>query len=558
MRLAPTRCPLAARRWRSLRARPELWRAQHVSAESGLSPAGLTRLLAWAPLACAAQDVSLDASRGSGFGVKDVLSFVGALTAVTELRLCDKVNAACMKAVAKKHGARLRSLSLDMCVNDMKMLAAVYSMVAALPALESLELSRAVLGAYFHARAEPGVISIALGITPDVLDTMKKDIAQARGGGHSLITSLRAPITAPALLKLGDVFPELTTLHLPVLAVNAAEGRGVMSNMPAVTAEQESDGDNTMVGELDHVGDLAPLPLLARLSMNFAGERYYNPSPTCVASVLLRFLPVAQPGTLRQLALRANLKTPTYLMCPMDMLAPGVAAGLHTLLLQGFSFSSQRNLEQLRELTSLTLDGCGGSAASEACEAVGRCPQLRALRLANIALKAADVTALPTSQLESLTLTCCGAGAPAALHAAARAGALNALTTLTLLSPSHEPQPTDAAHGGSRHLRGQDVALAGLFAQNAPLPALTTLALGGVDMSAAQWAHLAAPELRTVTLLYGESTRSTAEWEAMRAGVAAAVARLCPHATVVVEKEPEHPSHPLLTEGPYGDGAFYA
>jgi hypothetical protein len=27
---------------------------------------------------------------------------------------------------------------------------------------------------------------------------------------------------------------------------------------------------------------------------------------------------------------------------------------------------------------------------------------------------------------------------------------------------------------------------------------------------------------------------------------------------VVVEKEPEHPSHPLLTEGPYGDGAFYA
>lgn len=564
-----TRRPPAVRRWRSLRSRPELWRALHVSAESGLSPAGLTRLLAWAH-PCAALDVSLDASRGSGgFGVKDVLSFVGALTAVTALYLNDKVNAACMKSIVKKHGSRLRSLSLKMCVNDMKTLAAVFSMVAALPALETLELSRRVLGAYFHARAEPGVISIALGITPDVLDAMQKDIAKARGGGSSLITYLRAPVTAPALAKLGAVFPELTTLHLPMLAVAAAEGRGVMSNMAAVTAEQEKEGDDTMALALYHAGDLVPLLRLERLSMNFAGERYYNPSPLSVACVLLDFLPAPQPGTLRQLALRTNLQAPSYLVCPMEMLAPGVAAGLHTLLLQGFSFSSQHNLEQLRELTSLTLDGCAGSAARDACEAVDRCPRLRMLRLANIPLKAADVAALPASQLENLTLDRCGTGAPAALQAAARAGALSALETLTLHCPAHEPLKVDAAAAGYYHLRSHDTDLKGIFASDAPLPALKALTLGGADLCAAQWSRLSAPALRAVTLLHGASTRSpaqdglkrsAAEWETLRAAAAAAVARACPRAAVVVFEESERKtgSISLLHEGPHGDGVFYA
>ena len=525
------------------------------------------RILELAPPACAALDVSLDASRERGFGVEDVRRFVGALTAVTELHLHEKVNAKCMEAIAKKHGARLRSLSLEMCVSDMKMLKAVYAMVAALPALESLELSSGVLGAYIVARGPPGVVALALGITPDVLDFMKAGIARARNGGGSLLTSLRAPVTAAALPRLGAVFPELDTLHLPALMLNGGVGRSSFNDYPAITSEDEAEGNAATAAALHAVGDTAPLPRLARLAMSFTAERRYNPSPGSVAAVLAAFLPAVPAGTLRQLALRSNVKTPADVACPLSLLAHGAAAGLHTLLLQGFTIADG-DLGQLRELRSLTLDGCSGSVVREACAAVGRCPRLRTLRLANMALTATDLKALPARQLTSLTLVRCGADAPAALLAAARSGALDAVATLTLRCPALDPLPVDiAAPGGLYRMLRHDTDLKGLFGPNAPLPALTALALGGVDLSAAEWGRLSAPALRAVELLAGHSTnmpgrsgfkRSPEEWEAERAAAAAALARACPRASVVVMDELRLQRSRYRLEGPHGDTAFYA
>lgn len=518
---------------------------------------------------CAALDVSLDASRERGFGVEDVRRFVSALTAVTSLHLNEKVNAKCMEAITKKHGARLRSLSLELCVSDMKMLKAVYAMVAALPALETLELSRAVLGAYVFMRGPPGVVALALGITPDVLDFMKAGIARARNGGGSLLTSLRAPVTAAALPRLGAVFPELDTLHLSALLLNGGVGRSSFNDFPAIAAEEEAEGDATVAAALQAVGDAAPLPRLARLAMNFTGERRYNPSPGSVAAVLAAFLPAAPSGTLRQLALRSNVKSPSQVACPLSLLAPGAAAGLNTLLLQGFAIADG-DLGQLRELRSLTLDGCTGSIMREACAAVANCPRLRTLRLANVALNAADLAALPARQLTSLTLVRCGANAPAALLAAARAGALDAVATLTLRCPALDPLPVDiAAPGGAHRLLRHDTDLKGMFASDAPLPALSALTLGGADLNAAQWARLAAPALRAVELLDGHSTnmpgrggfkRSPEEWETVRAAAAAALAKSCPRAAVVVKNDlqQQRNRYKFWLDGPHGDAAFYA
>jgi hypothetical protein len=333
---------------------------------------------------------------------------------------------------------------------------------------------------------------------------------------------------------------------------------------------------------------VAPLRRLESLEVAFAGEVFCNPSPPSVAHVLAALLPALPPTTLRHLSLRANVKTPSTLSCPLRHLQPGAAAALHSLLLQGFHLGDTDDadadaaledgaaaddnddddddddddagaLAQLRALRSLTLDNCtGSSAVREACGAVARCGSLRALRLANVRLVgAASLAALPravNARLTCLTLEHCGAGAPAALAAAARAGALAALTTLTLFSPASEPTTLDSAHGGQQlHLAPapHDMALAGAFVPDAPLQALRSLSLYGADMCAAsEWPRLAAPALRSITLLVGASsrssvrgglTRSQAEWESVRVSVAAAVAARCPLAQVQLTHEVGRP-----------------
>jgi hypothetical protein len=558
--------------WRRLRALPEAWAALHVQSMKGwLSPKGLARLLEWAPAACAAKVVSLDASeRGCGFSVDNVCRFVKALTAVRELRLKDKLSAKCFEAIRVNHGAQLCSLSLSLMLKDQKMFLSLLDLLRGCPALESLSLSRHMLGCQLMTNFASGDVSTLAGLTPDALRYLAAGIAAARGGGgSSLLRQLRAPVSAPGLGLLGTVFPELSSLDLPAMLVPAAAGRGLISNWPPQSAEEQAEGDAAVAAALPSSANVAPLLRLARLSVCFAGETYNNPSPTSVAHVLAALLPSAAPSRLRHLALKANVKSPSTVGCPLAHLQPGGAAALHALLLQAFHLGDDDEdgveddgaLAQLRELRSLSLENCSGSAAvQQACAAVARCAQLRTLRLANMSLGAQSLAALPLGQLTCLTLERCGAGAPAALLAAARAGALSSLVTLSLLCPTLDPLNLDAAHGGGYHLIPHEASLTGMFAANAPLPALRSLTLYGADM--ADWPRLVAPALRSVTLVMGASTRSPVrgaakrgaiEWEVQRAAVAAAVAKACPLAKVLLAEEAERSTHPLLDEEYEGD-----
>lgn len=222
-------------------------------------------------------------------------------------------------------------------------------------------------------------------------------------------------------------------------------------------------------------------------------------------------------------------------------------------------------LASLQQLHMLSLDCCSGAAAREACATVARCESLYALKLVNIPITAADCALLPPKQLASFTLERGGAGMPAALVAAVHSGALEALVTLSLSSPSLEPQPYNVADGFS-HMVEHVSNLTGLFDPAAPFPSLLSLQLNGADMSAAQWGRLIAPKLRTIELVWGPSTRSTArdglkrtatEWEAVRAAVALAVAAKCPRAAVVVIEAAPRSSHPLLGEGPAGEEFYF-
>ena len=80
---------------------------------------------------------------------------------------------------------------------------------------------------------------------------------------------------------------------------------------------------------------VAPLLRVERFSATFMAEFVINPSSKTVTAVLERVLP-ALGTSLQQLALRSKVAVPSLLLCPLQMLAPGVAAGLRTLLLQGF------------------------------------------------------------------------------------------------------------------------------------------------------------------------------------------------------------------------------
>jgi hypothetical protein len=557
--------------WRRLRTAPEAWASLHVRADAKwISPPGLARLLAWAPTACGATDVRLDASTG-GFSVDAVCRFVKALTRVDTLALKEKVNAKCLDAIRTQHGARLRLLSLEAPAKDQKMLNALLDLLGSCPALHTLSMSSSTLGDTFLTGAPPGEASLTCGLPPNALRFVSEHAAETRHGGGSLLQKLRAPVNVAGLAVLGSIYPELSTLDLPALLVPAAAGQGRISNWAPKSAADEAEGDAAIVAALPSGADVTPLPRLARLSVSFAGEAFGAPSPGSVAHVLAALLPALPPAHLRSLAVRANVNTPSTVACPLAHLQPGAAARLHSLLLQGFHLGDTDAMDDdedadgdgalaaLRELRSLSLDNCTGSrAAREACGAVARCASLRTLRLANMRLDAAACAALPPSgQLACLTLERSGASAPAALLAAARAGALASLVTLALLSPAAEPLKKDAARSDMAAAVVHDTALAGVFAPDAPLPTLRTLTLRGADMCAtAEWPRLVAPALRTITLVMGDSTRSlqrgalrhgASEWEAVRAAVAAAVAKACPHAEVVLTEEPERSFREMLS-----------
>jgi hypothetical protein len=559
--------------WRRLRTLPEAWASLQVHASAKwLSPPGLVRLLEWAPAACAAKDVTLDAT-GRGFSVDAVSRFVKALTDVEALTLKEKVNAKCMDAIRTQHGARLRSLSLDAPAKDQKMLTALLALIGGCPALETLSLSRATLGSSVMRTEAPGEASLICGLPPGALRFVAESLAKARRGGGSLLRQLRAPVCVPGLAVLGAVFPELSSLDLPALMVPAAAGQGPISNWPPQSAAGQAAGDAAMAAALPCASDVAPLPRLARLSVAFAGEAYGAPSPGSVAHVLGALLPALPAARLRHLTLRTNVNTPSTVACPLAHLAPGGAPRLLSLHLQGFHLGDDDDdedgaLAQLRKLRSLWLDNCSGArCVREACGAVARCAALRVLRLANVPLDAAACAALPAcGQLACLTVERCGAGAPAALLAAARAGALASLVTLTLLNPATEPLALDASQSSVLHAAPHDASLAGVFAPDAPLPALRALTLRGADMCVhAEWPRLAAPALRTISLVMGASTRAAArgalrrgapEWEVVRAAVAAAVAQACPHAEVVLTEEAERSWRALLNDDIDASDAF--
>ena len=567
------------RGWRSLRLRPEAWTTLHVPAAKWISGAGALRLLEWAPAACSARSVAIDSSaRDSRFSVAVVNKLITSLTAVEELQLRDKVNEKCMQAIVKKHGARLKKLALYQWIPD-KTFESVVRLVAGCPELRKLTLGSSVLGFDPFLPADPGLVSLVCGIDDITLRVLTAAIIEARNGGSSLLTSLRAVVSVKALGGIGTTFPELNSLELPRFMVNAAAGRGLHfnSNYPAVTAEAEAEGDGTMSRYLPSAADIAPLTRLERLAINFVGERYYNSSPGTVAAVLARFLPKLCTPRLKQLSLLSGVKSPSAVPCPIQHLAPGIAAGLHTLMLRGFNLGGGGDgddemsddatgaLSPLQQLRMLSLDGCSGSAAYEACAAVARCPSLKALKLANITFTAAEGALLPPKQLKSLTLERCGAAMPAALVMAARSGAMAALVTLSLVSPSLEPHAYDAFNGGPRRVE-HDMNVPCVFDPSAPFPSLLSLRLNGADMSTAQWARLVAPELCTIELVWGPSTRSAArdglkrtaaEWEAVRAAVAAAVAAKCPRAAVVVTEEAGRSIYDLLGDGPATENFFF-
>lgn len=301
--------------WRSLRLRPEAWTALHVPAAKWISGAGALRLLEWAPAACGARSVAINASeRDSRISVAVMHKLVMSLTSVEELQLRDKVNEKCMQAIVKKHGARLKKLSLSQWIRD-KTFGHVLHLVAGCPELRELTLGSSVLGFDAHAQAPPGVVALVSGIDKSALGVLTDGIVEGRNGGNSLLTSLRAVVTVDALGGIGATFPELTSLELPRFMVNPASGRGLITNFPAITAEEEAFGDESLSSELPAAGDIAPLMRLERLAINIVAERYYSPSPATAAAVLARFLPKLCTPKLQQLSLRCVLASSLHPLC---------------------------------------------------------------------------------------------------------------------------------------------------------------------------------------------------------------------------------------------------
>ena len=554
------------RGWYSLRLRPEAWPSLDVPAAKWICGNGALRLLQYAPAACGARAVSVDSSqRDSHRSVDTVRLLVNSLTSVEVLRLRDKVNVKCCEDIQKVHGQHLKALSIMQSVIDSKTALAVFKLAAGCPALRELWLSSDLLGLNVFAdnQFDLGDIALTAGLSLDVLRVLSDSIAKTRNGGCSLLTSLRAVVSVKSLGRLGAVFPELESFQ-PRIIVNGAAGSPHLVREHPISAAQETESDAVLAAALpSHV---APLPRVTRFSATFMAEFVHNPSPKTVAAVLKRVLP-ALGTSLQHLALRSKVAAPSLLFCPLQLLAPGVAAGLRTLLLQGFYLGPGEDLGGSESDDEAEMDAGDGDGDGETGAAVVRSREedrvVRAAMARERARRLLSAVTVPTSSegqlhetdpfeslrdLRVLALdSCSGAAAQEACAAVKRCPSLLTLqlanipltaADVALLPPRQHARlklqrcgddapaalVAGAKSGAFASLVtlvlnsiafkpnmfpvAHELAQVGFFDPKAPFPSLLSLRLYGADLSAAEWGRLVAPKLRTIELVWGYTTQA--------------------------------------------------